>query len=113
MRLRLVAVTVLIAGLGSAISIWLDQDRIDRQARTAGTEVTQPLSPEDSRRYSRDVQLYYGETGLLVEKWKHWLGELTHGKPLAYTIGISSLVVAIGLLYMADRSRAAGPAQDS
>jgi hypothetical protein len=110
--LNLIAVTVLVAGLGSAASIWSVQDRIDRQAKARGTDSPESGSPEDSRRYSRDVQLYYGDTGLLLEKWKRWLGELAHGKPLAYTIGMGSLVLALGLFYVADH-RPPGPPPSS
>lgn len=101
MRVRLLAATILVAGLGSAVSIWLAQDRIDRQRRVEETNAAEPLSPEDSRRYTHDVELYYGETGMLVEKWKRWFAEMTHGKGLAYTIALASLVVGSGLFYVA------------
>jgi hypothetical protein len=103
LRLKLVGVTILVAGLGSASSIWLDQDRIDRESRADQSPAAEASAPEDSRRYARDVQLYYGETGLLVEKWKRWLSTLTRGKPLAYTIAGASLGLAGGLFYLAPR----------
>lgn len=103
-RLNLLGVIILISGLSSATSIWLAQDRLDRQTRPAGTNVTGPLSPEDSRRYSHDVELYYGKTGLLMDQWKRWLAELTQGKPLARMIAVASLVVAAGLFYLAAKS---------
>jgi hypothetical protein len=99
--LNLLAVIVLICGLGSATSIWLAQDRIDRQGSAGGTDVTGSLSPQDSRRYTHDVELYYGETGLLMDKWKRGWEEMTHGKPLATTIALASLVVAGGCFYLA------------
>jgi hypothetical protein len=97
----LLGVTILVAGLSSAACIWLTQDRIDKQANAGGTSATEPLSPEDSRRYTHDVELYYGETGMLMEKWKRWFQELTHGKPLANTIAVASLILASGLFYLA------------
>lgn len=101
LRLSLLGVTILVAGLSSAACIWLTQDRIDKQANAGGTSATEPLSPEDSRRYTHDVELYYGETGMLMEKWKRWFQELTHGKPLANTIAVASLILASGLFYLA------------
>jgi hypothetical protein len=99
--LNLIAVIVLICGLGSDSSIWLAQDRIDRQGSAGGTDIAGPTSPEDSRRYTHDVEMYYGATGLLMEKWRRWWEEMTHGKPLATTIAVVSLVVAGGCFYLA------------
>jgi hypothetical protein len=99
--LRVLAVTILVSGLGSAISIWRAQDRIDRQTRAEGTDIAGPLSPEDSRRYTHDMEMYYGQTGLLLDRWGRWWEEMTHGKPLAKTIAVTSLVVAGGAFYLA------------
>ena len=109
LMLNLLGVVILVSGLGSATSIWLAQDRIDRQRSAGGTDVTGPLSPEDSRRYTHDVELYYGQTGLLVDKWRRWWEEMTQGKPLAEIIAVASLVAASGLFYMsANRSYPTG-----
>ena len=99
--LRVLAVTILVSGLGSAISIWLAQDRIDRQTRAEGTNIAGPLPPEDSRRYTHDVEMSYGETGLLMDKWGQWWEEMTRGKGLAKTIAVTSLVLAGGVFYWA------------
>jgi hypothetical protein len=99
--LILLAVTVLICGLGIATSIWLAQDRADRQASAGATDITGPPSPQDSRRYTHDVELYYGTTGLLMDKWRRWWEAMTHGKPLATTLAVVSLAVAGGCFYLA------------
>jgi hypothetical protein len=98
--LRVLAVIILVSGLGSAISIWVAQDRIDGQTRAEGTDIAGPLSPEDSRRYTHDMEVYYGQTGLLLDKWGRWWEEMTHGKPLARAIAVTSLVVAGGVFYL-------------
>jgi hypothetical protein len=106
---------ILLSGLGSATFIWCTQDQVERQARAAQTNklgsggMTQPLSPEDSRRYTHDVEMYYGETGLLMDKWERWWDELTRGKPLAEIIAVASLVVASGLLYAGAARRPGQP----
>ncbi|MCX6925450.1 MAG: hypothetical protein NT154_19915 [Verrucomicrobia bacterium] len=97
------AVTILVSGFGCAVSIWLAQDRIDRQLKAEGTDIAGPLSPEDSRRYTHEVEMYYGETGLLLDKWKRWWEEMTHGKPLAKIIAGTSLVAAGGVFYVASK----------
>jgi hypothetical protein len=109
--LNLLGVLILLGGLGSATFIWCAQDQIERQVQAAqkngqvSGSSAQPLSPEDSRRYTHDVELYYGETGLLMDKWSRWWNELTHGKPLAEIIAVASLVVASALLYAASPRR--------
>ena len=111
--LNLLGVLILLGGLGSATFIWCVQDQIERQALAAQTNgqgpgsSAQPLAPEDSRRYTHDVEMYYGETGILMDKWSRWWNELTHGKPLAETIAFSSLIVASGLLYATSPRRPA------
>ena len=102
-KLRLVAVVILVIGLSSAVSIWVVQDRVDRQRNAGAPNATEPVSPDDSRRYTHDVEMYYGQSGLLAERWKRSLQELTHGKPLAYTIAGASLASAGALLYVAGR----------
>ena len=110
LMLKLLGVVILASGLGSATSIWLAQDRIDRQRGAGEPNVMEALSPEDSRRYTHDVELYYGETGLLVDKWRRGLKEWTQGKPLAKLVGVASLILATGLFYAgANRSRLTGP----
>jgi hypothetical protein len=105
---NLVGVLLLAAGLGSAAHIWRAQDRMDRQAAAQESSGTlAPLSPEDSRKYSRQMEIYSGKTGLLMEKWTRWLGEWAHGKPLAKVIAALSLLAAGGCFVVA-RSRPVG-----
>ena len=62
-------VVVLLAGLGSAVVIWRAQDRIEREdAAAQAANPNAALSPLDSRRQVREVELYYGKLGVLVER---------------------------------------------
>jgi len=107
--LRLLSLVILVSGLGAASSIWLAQDRLDRQRNAEGANMTEPLSPEDSRRYTHDVEVYYGQTGVLLDKWDRWFEEWTQGKPLAELIGATSLILAASLFYAgANRRRSIG-----
>lgn len=99
--LNWLAIGVLVAGLGSAVMIWRARDRLDREAEAAQADPTAPLSPLDSRRQMRDVEVYYGKLGVLTEE----ATELLHGKPLAKTIGVLSVLTATGLLLVAARLR--------
>jgi hypothetical protein len=93
---------VLVAGLGSAVLIWRAQDRIEREDEAAQiANPGAPLSPLDSRRQVRDVEIYYGKLGVLMEE----ADELLHGKPLAKTIAVVSVITAAGLFLVAARLR--------
>jgi hypothetical protein len=107
--LKVLGVVILVSGLGTAASIWLAQDRLDRQQTAAGVNTTEPLSPADSRRYTHDVEVYYGETGLLMDKWQRWFEEWTQGKRLAVLVAAASLVLATGAFRVgAHRGRPSG-----
>ena len=105
--LNRVGVLILVLGFGAAISVWLAQDRIDRRVAAGRTNdlssnaIVQPLAPDDSRRYTHDVEMYYGKTGLLMDKWTRWFKTITHGKPLAWTIALTAIIAAAGLFLFA------------
>jgi hypothetical protein len=105
--LNLLGLLVLLVGFGSAVVIWRTQDRIDRQDRDGGTTdgAAAPLAPEDSRRYTHDVEQYYGKTGLLADEWTRWFEGLAHGKALAKTIAVLSLAAAGGCFLSARASK--------
>ena len=93
-------VVLLVVGLGTALLIWRAQDRIDRENDAVQfADAQAPLSPLDSRRHVRDVELYSGQIGVLLEEAK----ELLHGKPLARIIGLASVLTATGLFLVAAR----------
>lgn len=108
LTLHLLGLLVLLVGFGSAVFIWQAQDRIDRQARNAGTTdiAAAPLAAGDSRRETHDLELYYGETGLLMDKWGRWFEGLAHGKSLTKTIAVLSLVGASGCFFSARVAKA-------
>ena len=110
LTLKMLGLLILLVGFGSAVVIWRAQDRIDRQNGDGGIADAgaAPLAPEDSRRYTHDVEQYYGETGLLADKWTRWLEGLAHGKSLAKTIAVLSLLTAGGCFFSARASKA-GP----
>ena len=91
---------IAVLGLGSGVTIWRAQDRIERENEAAQiVNPAAPLPPLDSRKHVRDVEIYYGKVGVLLEK----ADELFHGKPLTKIIGIVSIVTAIGLFLVASR----------
>ncbi len=103
---KLLGIVILIAGFSFAVSIWRSQDRVDRASGPGGTNdlgavYQEPLSPDDSARYGYEVERYYGKSGLLLDKGTRWLQGLMHGKGLAKTIGVVSLILAGGCFFAA------------
>src|SRR5579864_5962782 len=83
--LNWLGVLILVAGLGSAAVIW----------RTAGStspnpderiDPSTPLVPSDSRKQTRQIEIYYGKTGVLAERWREELEQFKSGKPLAEVV---------------------------
>ncbi len=50
--------------------------------------------PEDSKQYLRQMEVYGGRANVLATQAREWFGGLWHGKRLAGTIAVLSLVVA-------------------
>ncbi len=92
-------------GFGCAAAVWLGQDRIERRTRARqtnelGSAFTEALPPDDSSRYAYDVEKYYGKSGQLLDKWTRRLQSLAHGKRLAWTLAVASLLVAGGCFFI-------------
>jgi len=93
-------IVILLVGLDSAVLIWRAQDRIEREEEaTQTTDPATPLSPLNYRKHARDVEIYYGQSGVLMEKAE----ALLHGKPLAKAIAVVSVLTATGLFLVAAR----------
>src|SRR5689334_9521063 len=92
-RLYLGAATVLVAGLGSAIAIYL----------TAGNATDSSLVDdfENSKRYHHSLELYGGEMNVLTDQLNRWFESLWHGESLAYTIACITLAISGGIFFVA------------
>jgi hypothetical protein len=98
--LRCSAAVVLVVGLASSVLIWRAQDRIERQnvgGQAADADVL--LSPLEDRKQLRDLELYGGKGSVLMEEAKG----LFHGKALAKTIAVVSVITAGGLFLVSLR----------
>jgi hypothetical protein len=92
-RPYLIAAIILLVGLGSAIVIYL----------TAGTapDTLLELSPDSSKKYLRDLQLYGGTANVLAVELMDWLNGLWHGRSLAFTVAVITVAVCLGYLFFA------------
>jgi hypothetical protein len=102
-RLYLVAMTILLVGLGSAVVIYLTAGNDSGGVlgyEVIGGQVYQ-VSPEDSKTYSHDLELYGGKLNLLTDRFTRWFAGLWHGRSLAFTVACITLVISFGFFFVA------------
>lgn len=93
-RLKLFASGVLLAGLGSAVAIYLAAGDVAENALGE-------YAPENSKMFLHDLELYGGKANLLANELMTWFDGLWHGKTLAYTVACIAVVISCGLFYVA------------
>jgi len=86
--LRMISVTVLIAGLAAAIVIYASA--VPPPDNPLGSE------PEDSKQYLRQMELYGGKANLLAAEIRQWFDGLWHGRSLAFTVAVLAALLAAG-----------------
>ena|SRR5579862_3313619 len=100
--LNYLGVLVPLVGFVSAAIIW----HASEGAPTGGQDADNPAAPlsaSDSRKQSREIEIYYGKTGVLMERWREGLETMSHGKPLAKMILVISSITGVGCLLLATR----------
>jgi len=85
-RRRAGSLAILLLGLTASLAIFL----------TAKPPAPNPLGyePEDSKQYLRDMEVYGGKTNLIASEVREFLASLWHGKRLALTVAVITLVAA-------------------
>ena len=91
-RLNVCAAGILLAGLGSAVTIYLASG----DAADLGE-----YAPENSKMYLHDLELYGGKANLLANELMTWFDGLWHGQTLAYSVACIAVVISCGLFYVA------------
>jgi len=84
MRLYVIALVILLAGLGSATVIYL----------TAESGSDQVVGYENSKRYMHDLELYGGKANVLANELERWFAGLWQGRSLAFTVAFISIFLA-------------------
>jgi hypothetical protein len=109
-RPHLIPAVILLVGLGSAVVIYLTASNDSRDI--AGYEEAggylYPISPEDSKAYMRNLELFGGKTNVLAREFIRWFDGLWHGKSLAFTVAFITTLISAGFLLATD-SRRRGP----
>ncbi len=89
---KAVTAAVLVVGLLSALVIYV----------TARPVPGNPLGePEDSRKYLRDMEVYGGKANVLAAEVRSWFSGLWHGRNLAFTVAVLTILAALAFLFLA------------
>ncbi len=105
-RIRQLTAGLLAAGLGTATLIYL----------LAAPQAPNPFGyePQDTKKYLRDLELYGGKVNVLATEFMRGWGGLWHGRHLATTVAVLTLLLAFAFWFLATRmARTADPADDS
>ena len=95
-RLYLLAFAVLFAGLGCAGLAY--RQAAKSQGNRAGVYVP---SPDNSKQYLRELELYGGGANVLAYRLRTWFGGLWHGKSLAYMLISITFLIVLMIFYFA------------
>ena len=87
-RLQMTAVAILIAGLITAIGIYVSA------ARSTDDMVAYEI--QHSKQYQRTLELYGGKANVLAVEFTQWFDSLWHGTRLAYTLACATVLLAAG-----------------
>ena len=87
-----VATGILLAGLAAAVVIYV--------RATATADAPLEFSPDTSKRYLRDLELYGGTANVLAVEAKTWWDGLWHGTSLAYTVAALALLAALAYAFL-------------
>ncbi|MCL5023553.1 MAG: hypothetical protein M1497_09345 [Nitrospirae bacterium] len=105
--LYLIAATILLVGLGSALVIYLTAG--NDSGRVLGYEIigghAYPISPEDSKMYRHDLELYGGKWNVMADEFMGWLAGLWQGKSLAFTVAWGTIFLSLGFFFVARHVR--------
>ena len=101
--LTIASVLVLLTGLLGAVLIYQAADNAsdDASIYEQGEGSTYPVSPQDTKKYLRDMELYGGKANVLATELRLWLVGLWQGRSLAYMLACIAILVSFALFYAA------------
>src|ERR1700681_1370767 len=85
-RIRFGGRVILAIGFAAAVVIYL----------TAQPPPENPLGydPLDTKKYLHDLEVYGGKANVLAAQFSEWIGGLWHGRQLAFTVVVITVIVA-------------------
>jgi hypothetical protein len=88
-RLYLAAALFLLAGLGSAVAIYLNA------GDTADTDMVDAFL--QSKTFRHEVEAYGGKASVVADELARWFDSLWHGQTLAFTVAALAVLAAGGI----------------
>jgi hypothetical protein len=104
-RLYAACAVVLIAGLACAGWIYATAD--DGPDLTGAYQIVvvngvpQPIAPNESKAYMRDLQRYGGRMAVVFDDINRWWSGLWHGRSLALTVAFITVLASLALYFIA------------
>jgi hypothetical protein len=85
-RVRAGTRAILVLGFAAAVVIYL----------TAQPPPDNPLGydPMDTKKYLHDLEVYGGKANVIAAQFRDWFDSLWHGKQLAYTVAVLTVLSA-------------------
>jgi len=104
-RLYIIAVVMLLAGLTGAGIIYLsvEKDSVSFLGYDVEWGTVNPIYPEDSKLYKHNLELYGGKANVLASEFRQWFVGLWHGKSLAFTVASITVAISTGVFFIARR----------
>lgn len=96
-RRRALALVVLAAGLAGAAWVYAAALEAEAQDNPQGYSSALLMSPEYSKKFLRDLEVYGGKANVLMFKFRAWLEGLFQGRSLAYVMAGLSLLISAAL----------------
>lgn len=92
-RIRMVTRAILALGFAAAVVIYL----------TAQPPPENPLGydPLDTKKYLHDMEVYGGKANVLAAQFRDWFDSLWHGKSLAFTVAVLTMMAAFAFKFFA------------
>lgn len=102
--LYLISGLILVAGLSTAVLIYraAENQPAGVSSSAEGEEFIDPLNPENSKQYLRELERYGGQANVLAYQMRLWCVGLWHGKSLAYIIACTAVLASLGVFYAAE-----------
>lgn len=101
--LNLVSAFILLAGL--CCSAWIYRTAGSVPGGVSGYEeaggTVYPINPEDSRKFIRAMEQYGGKSNLLAYELNAWFTGLWHGKKLACSVALISVLMSLAAFFAA------------
>jgi xanthine/uracil permease len=94
--INLISALILMAGLVTAIYIYQTADT--DASGVLGYQIIggtiYPIMPENTKIYKHDLEVYGGKAAVLADDFRRWFNGLWHGKSLAFTIAVITILIS-------------------